>query len=297
LSGIQRKRSLVSGRSSAGPGPLPGPSAGSGTAGPLFAALYGSTDGPLAGNAREADEYALFYQRSLAMGWLDDRSAGGDELEVGHRAAGLWAMNDAGTKPPNGADNPRLVAWYQVEASEVADDRPLPIRPFLACAHEVTLRCRPYDLSAVQVLAPMRGINALRRPTYAALPTLLASAWFDDRTYGSEVLVNVELNSGTNPAVAESSVWLAAQLNSLNHKVFSMLSQGPQTSLPYVPLADSAWNGPTERGLIIRGSLAEWSCDCIGWLVEILCDLLGQKGLRSPLLITVSLSPTTPAQE
>ncbi len=47
-------------------------------AGTMFAALYGELV-PHAWRDPESehDAYSLFYHRSLAMGWLDDRGAGG----------------------------------------------------------------------------------------------------------------------------------------------------------------------------------------------------------------------------
>lgn len=48
-----------------------------------------------------------------------------------------------------------------------------------------------------------------------------------------------------------------------------------------------SWNGPALHGAVLRGKLAEWSCDAIGWLAEVLADSVAQLGVRSPLLLTV----------
>ncbi|MEW2128971.1 hypothetical protein [Streptomyces sp. NPDC005435] len=98
----------------------------------MFAALYGELiryawHDP----ASEHDAYQLFYQRSLAMGWLEE---GG--------VPGLWGMNDAGA---------------------VAEERPLPVQPFLRCAWDTTARIGTVRLSALQALLPGLGHDAASR--------------------------------------------------------------------------------------------------------------------------------------
>lgn len=119
------------------------------TAGTMFAALYGDP-APNAWRDRESepDAHSLFLDRSLAMGWLDDRSAGGGYEDHMLRAPGLWAMNDAGWNHPLAAPGPpELISWFQVEASAVAGDRPLPVQPFLRCAESATARAGALHLS------------------------------------------------------------------------------------------------------------------------------------------------------
>jgi hypothetical protein len=97
----------------------------------MFAAFYGQLDPhPWRNPEPDRDAYALFHQRSLAMGWLDDRSAGGGSEGAMVRAPGLWAMNDAGWDHPLAIPGAGLVSWFQVEVSAVADDRPLPYGRF-----------------------------------------------------------------------------------------------------------------------------------------------------------------------
>ncbi|MEU7802520.1 hypothetical protein AB0B10_25000 [Micromonospora arborensis] len=64
-----------------------------------FAAQYGELV-PHAWRGPESVHHAcsLSHQRSIAMGWLDDRSAGGGLKEHMLRTPGLWEMNDAGWK-------------------------------------------------------------------------------------------------------------------------------------------------------------------------------------------------------
>src|SRR5215475_2353235 len=102
------------------------------TAGTMIAGLYGElVPHEWRGPNPNGDAYSLFYSRSLAMGWLEDRGGGPKGEEVG--AAGLWGMNDAGWDHPLVPAEARLTSWFQVEVEAVASDRPLPVQPFLRC--------------------------------------------------------------------------------------------------------------------------------------------------------------------
>ena len=59
------------------------------------------------------------------------------------------------------------------------------------------------------------------------------------------------------------------------------------------PFDDSFWNGPPRHGVVLRGELAEWSCDAIGWLAEVVADSVAQLGVRSPLVFTVTRALST----
>jgi hypothetical protein len=39
---------------------------------------------------------------------------------------------------------------------------------------------------------------------------------------------------------------------------------------------------------VLRGELAEWPCDALGWPAEIVADSVARLGVRSPLLLTVT---------
>lgn len=133
---------------------------------------------PHAWHDPEHDAYQLFYQRSLAMGWLDDRGAGGGLEDRMLRAPGLWGMDDAGWNHPLAAPGAELVSWFQVDVSAVADDRPLPVQPFLRCAQDATARAGTLNLSAVQLLLPVQGLDPSSRPPYAPVPSILTVDWF-----------------------------------------------------------------------------------------------------------------------
>ncbi len=262
------------------PGMVPGVDS---TAGTMFTALYGGLI-PHPWRRGEQDADALFYHRSLAMGWLDDRSTG----QPGG-AAGLWAMNDAGWEHPRGLES-GLVAWFQVEASAPAHDRPLPVQPFLRCAQDATARAGTLDLSAVQVLLPVQGIDASSRPAYARVPTVRAAQWFAGGDPQARTPVRVSIDSGQDPRIPAAAEQLTDRLARLDQGVF--VNPSPQVAAadaaPPPPFDDSFWNGPPLHGMALRGDLVEWSCDAIGWLAEAVADAAARLGVHSPLLLTVA---------
>ena len=266
------------------------------TAGTMFAALYGELAWhPWHGPEAEQDAYALFRDRSLAMGWLDDTSAGsvGGPAERGPRAPGLWAMNDAGWDHPLAAPGAGPVSWFQVEASPVAADRPLPVQPFLRCAGDATARAGRADLSAVQILLPVQGIDASARPAHARVPAAATSGWFAARAPGSRTEAEVTVSSGRDPSIVEAGAELAERIGRLDQDVFQCRSTeavGQEAVLP-PPFDDGFWNGPPAHSVALRGGLAEWSLEAVGWLAEAVADVSAGLGAASPLLFTATRTP------
>ena len=241
------------------------------SAGTLFGAFYGELV-PYPWHDPEHDAYQLFHQRSLAMGWLDR----------------LWGMNDAGWEHPAGASGTGLVSWFQVEAGTVAGDRPLPVRPFLACAGDAVARTGRADLTAVQLLLPVQGIDPATRPAYASVPSLMAVEWFGERDPAARTPVTVALSSGSRELhVVEE------RLAGLKQDVFvHRSSSSPHGAalpggIPAPPFDDTFWDGPARHHALLRGELAEWSCDAVGWLGEVVADCAALGGLRVPLLVSV----------
>ncbi|MFB6615159.1 hypothetical protein ACIGFK_19525 [Streptomyces sp. NPDC085524] len=266
------------------------------TAGTMFAALYGELlPHPWHDPGSEHDAYQLFHQRSLAMGWLDDRAAypaGGDTSGVlaGSGATGLWAMNDAGWSHPSAASAPDLIAWFQVEAGPVAGDRPLPVQPFLRCAEDTVARIGSVRLAEVQVLLPLQGLDVASRPPQALVPSLGTVHWFGARDPRSRTSVKVGINSGRVPSVPAVAEQLTDSIRHLDQDVFVTRSgepAGPDDATP-PPFDDSFWNGPPRHGITLRGDLAEWSCEAVGWLAETVADCAGRLGVHSPLLLSVT---------
>jgi hypothetical protein len=258
------------------------------TAGTMFVALYGNlVRHPWRKSEQDAD--ALFYHRSLAMGWLDDRSTGQADS-----APGLWAMNDAGWGHPRGVET-ELVAWFQVEASAVAHDRPLPVQPFLRCAHDAIARAGTLHLSAIQILLPVQGINTDARPPYAPVPATREAPWFAGGDPNARRPVQVSINSGLDPIVPAVAQQLTDQLAGLHQGMLANLSLAvaARQAVPVPPFDDSFWNGPPVHGVVLHGDLVEWSCDVVGWLGALVADSAARLGVRSPLLFTVKRTTST----
>ncbi|TDC39034.1 hypothetical protein [Micromonospora sp. KC213] len=272
------------------PGVVPGARR---TAGTLFAALYGELV-PHAWRepGSELDAYSLFWHRSVAMGWLDDTNAGGGCEEGMLRAPGLWGMNDAGWRHPLAAADAGLVSWFQVEASAVADDRPLPVQPFLRCAQEATARAGTLDLSAVQLLLPVQHLDPSARPPYAPVPAMRTVPWFAECAPRARTAVAIDVDSGQDPAVPAVAAQFIDRFAALEQAVFVCTSYevAGRGAVLSPPFDDAFWHGPPEHGVVLRGELAEWSGDAIGWLAAVVADCLVRLGVRSPLLLTATRS-------
>jgi len=270
------------------PGMVPGARHAPGT---MLAALYGELVSH-AWHDPEHDAYQLFHQRSLAMGWLDDRAAIEDHT---YAAPGLWAMNDAGWDHPLATPGAELISWFQVDASAVADDRPLPVQPFLQCAESATARVGTMDLSAVQLLMPVQSLDPSARPPYATVPSMQTRHWFAERDPRAKTPVEVSIDSGQDPSISAVAEQLTDRLGHLGQDVFVCGSRdvAGRADVPPPPFEDSFWNGPPRHGMVLYGELAEWSCDAVGWLAEVVADSAAQLGVHSPLLLTVTRALST----
>ncbi|MEU4066499.1 hypothetical protein AB0F25_29635 [Streptomyces wedmorensis] len=263
------------------------------TAGTMFAALYGELI-PHAWHypASEHDAYQLFHQRSLAMGWLDDRPGAEEGNGPGRRAfaaPGLWAMNDAGWSHPLAAPGSNLISWFQIEASALADDRPLPVQPFLRCAQDTTERVGTVRPTAVQVLLPVQGIGVSARPPYAMVPSMRTPDWFGECDPRARVSVKVRIDGGLDPSIPAVAPRLARLIVPPDQNVFAgeLDELVPLEDFP-PPFDDRFWNGPPLHGMTLSGELAEWSCDAVGWLAATVADSAAYTGIRTPMLFTVT---------
>ncbi|MFF0739055.1 hypothetical protein ACFYVL_01535 [Streptomyces sp. NPDC004111] len=233
----------------------------------------------------EHDAYQLFHQRSVAMGWLDERSSAAED-ERAANAPGLWAMNSADVSTHPAATEP--FARFQVECSTPVGDRPLPVQPFLRCAEDTTARIGTAQLSAVQVLLPLQGLDPASRPSNAPVPALETCDWFSACDPRARVPVEIGVNSGSNPSISSVARQLHHDLGHLPQDVFQygeMASVGKDIMPP--PFADDFWNGPPRHGITLRGDLAAWSCDAVGWLAATIADCAAHLGVRTPLLLSV----------
>jgi hypothetical protein len=200
-----------------------------------------------------ARRHSLFYHRSIAMGWLDDRSAGGGVEDHLLRAPGLWGMNDAGWNHPLAVPGTGLVSWFQVDASAPAGDRPLPVQPFLRCATDATAWAGTLHLSAIQILLPVQGLDAALRPPYAPVPAMRTVGWFAERDPRSRTPVEVSVNSGGDPSIRAVAQQLTEHLAHLEQDVFVCTSHdlaGRDAGLP----------PPFDDGLGTARRCTAWCC-------------------------------------
>jgi hypothetical protein len=273
---------------SVGPGTDPGAPR---TVGTMVAVLYGDlVPHSWRRLEPEGDAYSLFYQRSLAMGWLDDLGSGGSHAPMTLRAGGLWSMNDAGWGEPLIASGKGLAGWFQVEVGVVAPDRALPVQPFLRCAGDVMGRAGSLQLEAVQLVLPIQGLRPTARPLHARVPSMLTMYWFHESNPASRVQVEINVNSGQDPVMSAIAPRLVTRLSELDQKVFSVLAgtaKAPHRAMAS-PIDDRLWGGPPGHGVTVTGGLVEWSLDAIGWVCEVIADLGAALGAKSPLLITAS---------
>lgn len=261
------------------------------TAGTMFAALYGKlVPHHWRGPEPEGDAYSLFYQRSLAMGWLDGLGSGTTTAGENIGAGGLWGMNDAGWDHPLAPAEPQLAAWFQVGVEAVARDRPLPVQPFLRCAGDTTDRVGVLHLEALQLLLPVQGLDASIRPPEALVTSMRTIHWFRECDPRSRVKVEVGVNSGQDPVMSAVARQFTDHLDRLDQNVFVCSSYNVGSPEPVLtpPFEDYFWNGPPLHGVTLRGELSEWTLDAIGWLGEVIADTSAQLGVRSPLLLTVT---------
>lgn len=260
----------------------------------MFAALYGElTPHPWRDPDNDQDAYILFYDRSLAMGWLDDigvtvrqTAAGVEERTVG--TAGLWGMNDAGEAHPLAAPGASLVAWFQVGVEPGSGDRPLPVQPFLRCAGDAAARIGTVRLRAVQVLLPVQILDTSSRQEAALMPSLLTANWFRAGDPRAKTPVRVTLDSGQAPSIPSAAPRMWERMRRLEQDVFVCgppVLADPAVAAP--PFDDGLWNGPAQHRATFHGLLAEWSLDAIGWLGGFLADLSARHGITTPLLLTV----------
>lgn len=243
---------------------------GSSTAGPMLAAFHGRLDPhPWRPPESEHDAYQLFHQRSVAMGWLDDRSsAAGDECAS--RAPGLWAMNDAFCSARHKAAEP--FARFQVECSTPANDRPLPVQPFLRCAEDTTARIGTAHLSAMDLLLPVQGLAPISRPGNVLVPSMETCDWFGDRAPQARTPVEIIIGTGSSATAPVLGRQLMTALANLDQELFLPgRKEGLDADRPTFP-----------------GELAEWSCDAIGWLAATIADSAAHLGVRTPLMLTVA---------
>ncbi|MEU7802519.1 hypothetical protein AB0B10_24995 [Micromonospora arborensis] len=124
---------------------------------------------------------------------------------------------------------------------------------------------------------------------------MLTIDWFAERDPRSSTPAVVNINSGRDPSIPAVAQQLTDHLDHLEQDVFVRRSHdvaGRDAVLP-PPFDDRLWNRPPLHGVVLRGELAEWSFDAIGWLAEVVADSAAQLDVRSPLVLTVTRTLAT----
>jgi hypothetical protein len=259
----------------------------------MYAALYGellpqARPDPEAGLTMDA--YGLFYARSAAMGWLTPAEEGATR--------GLWGMNDAEAVAGSGP-RPARVAFFQVVLTGPARGELLPVQQFLACAGDVLARLGTLRLDAVQIVLPEHDADAdaqMDSPLGLRMSRALLEAlnWFGD--VGPRSRVRVTLDGLADPAIRAAAPGIAGWVQGLNQEVFDCdsFSLADEDHLVLGPDPVWTWRPEGEHNRVtLRGTLADWSLDAVGWLAAFLTDGGARHGVSTPLLL--SAEPFPPA--
>ncbi|MDQ2816369.1 MAG: hypothetical protein M3Z75_32135 [Actinomycetota bacterium] len=235
------------------------------------------------------DAYSLFYARSAAMGWLAPAVEDGPD--------GLWGMNDAEAGSASGP-RPSRVAYFQVVLTGSSPEKVPPVQPFLSCAGDVVERLGRLRLEAVQVLLPERDADADGRPASPSGMAVAASLldalnWFADCDPRRRAEVRITLDGGPDSTIRAAAPGIVQWVQEIDQNVFSFdsLSLADDDYLVLAPttfyrgLADSDHHRVT-----LRGTLAEWSLDALGWLAAFLADVSSRHGTTTPLMLTADRS-------
>lgn len=248
----------------------------------LFAGLYGELTPRLGLPELAMDAYGLFYGRSVALGWLTEAREGA--------SGGLWGMNDAEVSFGSG-QLPRRVAFFQVVLTEPTPDSLLPVQAFLACAGDTVARLGDLRLSAVQLLLPRRGppeAGIVRSKTGARVsrPLVKSLIWFGDGD--ARVPVRVTLDGGTDPSVHDAADKIFHWAREIQQDVFvadSLSLDEGHLVLDQPPL-DPPEMVYAHHRITLKGMLAEWSLDALGWLASFLADGSTRNGVGGSLLLS-----------
>jgi hypothetical protein len=267
----------------------------------LLAAVYGELiEDPDSAVVREP--WSLFHERSLAMGWLTDVGKRGtvtidevtgrvtirDATDVG--SVGLWDVHDAGRGQEVGSA-PACALWVQVGIGPAPPDRPLPVQALLTCVDDVATRIGRLTVDAVQILLPVQQLSTAI-PRNSTLPSLATMAWFADHDPGRRTPLEVTLDGGRHPSIRSAAPQMQTWMQQAEQDVFACdsISLTEHVELALRPVFfDGLWREPTHQRVTLRGTLASWSLDALGWLAAFVADVSAWHAVTTPLLLTVGL--------
>jgi hypothetical protein len=268
------------------------------SAGILFAALYGDLTHRWPRDSEDThDAYGLFYYRSEGMGWLDERDSHSPATSGLVQAPGLWELQEAGWEDEHAPRDSGQVSWFQVEASPVPWNRPLPAQPFLHCAEACTRQAGTFTLTKVRIELPAAPalIDPPRDPD-DPVPSLRTEGWFSACDPADQTSVQVSVSAADHPDDRAALARLGQYFAGLEQSVFTLVDTAQVASGAAKELGrpvDRSWSSffwgtPDRHGAVFTGSLAEWSGDAIGWLAGALAECFIHLGGRSRILVTVA---------
>jgi hypothetical protein len=257
----------------------------------MYAALYGELmpyqrlDVPDKG---QQDAYSLFYARSAAMGWLTSA------VRDGRR--GLWGMNDAEAGPVSGP-RPFRVAFFQVVLTGPSQGEVLPVQPFLSCAGDVVARLGTLRLEAVQLLLPEHEATGGRVASPSGMTTAAALLdglnWFANCDPQLRVRARITLDGGPDPAIREAAPAIMRWTQEIDQHVFNIESFSLADDDHLTLRPTTLHGGPPvtyHHQVTLRGTLAEWSLEALGWLAAFLADVSSRHGVSTPIMLTADRS-------
>jgi hypothetical protein len=266
--------------------------------GVLFAALYGDLTHRWPRDSEDTeDAYGLFYYRSESMGWLDERDSRSPAQSGLVQAPGLWELQEADWEAERAPRDSGQVSWFQVEVSPVPYNRPLPAQPFLHCAEASTRQAGTFTLTKVRIELPAAPalIDSPRDP-HEPVPSLSTQGWFSACDPADQTSVQVSVSAGDHPDDRAALAQLGQYFADLSQSVFTLVDTAQPATGAAAELGRPVdhswssffWNTPDRHGVVLTGSLAEWTGDAIGWLAGALADCFIHLGGRSRILVTVA---------
>jgi hypothetical protein len=260
----------------------------------MYVAIYGGLAARSAAESREQstqDAYSLFYARSAGMAWLTRATEESRSALRGEIPSGLWGMNDAEANLNSGGDFVRVAFFQVVLTSENAGDL-LPVQPFLACVSDVLARMGSLRLDAVQILLPERDRVYATEPSEELMEAI---NWFGDCDPELRVPIRITLDGGLDPSIQTTAHILEEWIQRIDQDIFSCdkISLDNEDHLILLPTTFEAEPSSPHHRITLRGTLAEWSLNALGWLAAFLADASSRNGIGAQLMLTADRSAST----
>ncbi len=107
--------------------------------------------------------------------------------------------------------------------------------------------------------------------------------------------MRVTLDGGPDPSMRAAAPAILRWVQEVRQGVFACqslsLADDDHLILRPIPFEDPAADAVHHR-MTLRGTLAEWSLDALGWLAAFLAEGASRHGISIPLMLTADRSPT-----